>query len=154
MENLNKRAVSEVIQILNHTEKEIIERIPEKFIKFLFDNADNEYEPNIDFFDENWENSIDEDAKALLALIYRDYIASDNERNELLEEERKENAKQEELLREKYNPDNLFKKKCSCQSYYYSDNCTFILLTGCRIKTHPHIWQTYSQSSALSKDTA
>lgn len=109
MENLNKRAVSEVIQILNHTEKEIIERIPEKFIKFLFDNADNEYEPNIDFFDENWENSIDEDAKALLALIYRDYIASDNERNELLEEERKENAKQEELLREKYNPDNLFK---------------------------------------------
>ena len=109
MENLNKRAVSEVIQILNHTEKEIIERIPEKFIKFLFDNADNEYEPNIDFFDENWENSIDEDAKALLAIIYRDYIASDNERNELLEEERKENAKQEELLREKYNPDNLFK---------------------------------------------
>ena len=109
MENLNKRAVSEVIQILNHTEKEIIERIPEKFIKFLFDNADNEYEPNIDFFDENWENSIDEDAKALLAIIYRDYIASDNERNELLEEERKENAKQEKKKKKKYNPDNLFK---------------------------------------------
>ncbi len=111
MENLNKRAVSEVIQILNHTEKEIIERIPEKFIKFLFDNADKEYEPDIDFFDENWENSIDEDAKALLAIIYRDYIASDNEKNELLEEERTERAKQEELLREKYNPDNLFKSK-------------------------------------------
>lgn len=110
MENLNKRAVSEVIQILNHTEKEITERIPEKFIKFLFENADNDYKPNIDFSDENWENLIDEDTKALLAIIYRDYIVSETERLELLEEERQEKEKQEELLREKYNPDNLFKK--------------------------------------------
>lgn len=110
MENLNKRAVSEVIQILNHTEKEIIEKIPEKFIKFLFENADNDYKPNIDFYDDNWEDLIDEDAKALLALIYRDYIVSETEKMELLEEERQEKEKQEELLKEKYNPDNLFKK--------------------------------------------
>ena len=110
MENLNKRAVSEVIQILNHTEKDITERIPEKFIKFLFENADNDYKSNIDFSDENWENLVDEDTKALLALIYRDYIVSETERLKLLEEERQEKEKQEELLREKYNPDNLFKK--------------------------------------------
>ena len=110
MENLNKRAVSEVIQILDHTEKEITEKIPEKFIKFLFENADNDYEPNINFYNDNWENTIDEDTKALLAMIYRDYIVSETERLELLEEEKKEREKQEILLREKYNPDNLFKK--------------------------------------------
>ena len=111
MENLNKRAVSEVIQILDHTEKEITEKIPEKFIKFLFENADNDYEPNINFYNDNWENTIDEDTKALLAMIYRDYIVSETERLELLEEEKQEREKQEALLREKYNPDNLFKKE-------------------------------------------
>ena len=110
MENLNKRAVSEVIQILNHTEKKITEKIPEKFIKFLFENADNDYEPNIDFYDDNWENVIDEDAKALLAMIYRDYIVSETEKLELLEEEKQEKEKQEELFKGMYNPDNLFKK--------------------------------------------
>ena len=110
MENLNKRAVSEVIQILDHTEKEITEKIPEKFIKFLFENADNDYKPNINFYNDNWENTIDEDTKALLAMIYRDYIVSETERLELLEEEKQEREKQEALLREKYNPDNLFKK--------------------------------------------
>lgn len=110
MENLSKRAVSEVIQILDHTEKEITEKIPEKFIKFLFENADNDYKPNINFYNDNWENTIDEDTKALLAMIYRDYIVSETERLELLEEEKQEREKQEALLREKYNPDNLFKK--------------------------------------------
>lgn len=116
MENLNKRAISEVLQILNHTEKDIIEKIPKKFIEFLFDNADNDYKPNINFYDDNWENTIDEDAKALLAIIYRDYIVSETERLELLQQEKKEKEKKEVLLMEKYNPDNLFKEDKKNQS--------------------------------------
>lgn len=111
MENFNKKAVSEVIEILNHTDKKIIEKIPQKFIDFLFENADKDYIPNIDFYDENWENSIQEDTQAILALLYRDYIVSPEEREELLIEEKKEQEENERKLREKYNTDNLFKKK-------------------------------------------
>ena len=122
MENFNKKAVSEVIEILNHTDKKIIEKIPQKFIDFLFENADKDYIPNIDFYDENWENSIQEDTQAILALLYRDYIVSEDEKLKLLKEEQEEKLKllkeeQEEKLkiekelREKYNPDNIFKKK-------------------------------------------
>ena len=100
MEKFNAKAVSEVIEILNHTDKEIVEKIPQNFIEFLFENADKDYIPNIDFYDENWEKSIQEDTKAILALLYRDYIVS-----------KEEKLKQERELREKYNPDNIFKKK-------------------------------------------
>lgn len=110
MDSINKRAISEVIEVLNHTEKETVEKIPDKFIKFLFENSDSEYISNIDFYDNNWEKNIDEDTKALLAIIYRDYIVSKDERNELLAEEVEERKLQEEKLREKYNPDNIFKK--------------------------------------------
>ena len=51
-----------------------------------------------------------EDTKAILALIYRDYIVSKKEREELIKKEQEE-VEKEEKLREKYNPDNVFKKK-------------------------------------------
>ena len=110
MESINKRAFSEVIEVLNHTEKEVTEKIPGNFVKFLYENADRDYKPNINFYDTNWEESLDDDTKVLLAMIYRDYIVSKEERIELLEEERREKNRQEEIVREKYNPDNLFKK--------------------------------------------
>lgn len=111
MENFNKRAISEVIEILNHTDKEIVEKIPKKFIEFLFENADNDYKPNIDFYNEKWEQFVQEDTQAILAMIYRDYIVSEDEKIKLLKEEKDEKIKLENELREKYNPDNMFKKK-------------------------------------------
>lgn len=105
MEKFNTKAVSEVIEILKHTDKKIVEKIPQKLIDFLFENEDKDYRPNIDFNDENWEKNIEEDTQAILALLYRDYIVS--------EEEKEESQKQEAELREKYNPDNIFKKKSS-----------------------------------------
>ena len=111
MSSLNKRAVSEVVEILEHTDKEIIKKIPSKFIDFLYENQEKDYKANIDFSDLNWESNLDEDTKAMLALIYRDYIVSKEERTKLLEEENEEKKRNEEILREKYNPDNIFKKR-------------------------------------------
>lgn len=61
-------------------------------------------------YDENWENFIQEDTQAILALLYRDYIVSEDEKMKLLKEEQGEKLKIENELREKYNPDNIFKK--------------------------------------------
>lgn len=55
MEKFNTKAASEVIEILKHTDKKIVEKIPQKLIDFLFENEDKDYRPNIDFNDENWE---------------------------------------------------------------------------------------------------
>lgn len=125
MENFNTKAVSEVIEILNHTDKKIVEKIPQKFIDFLFENADKDYIPNINFYDENWEKFIQEDTQAILALLYRDYIVSEDEKIELLNEEQEERLKQEGEQREKYNPDNIFKKK-NLEKKIQTDNVQLI----------------------------
>ena len=106
MSEINKKAVSEVIDVLKHSEIEVTQKIPKKFIEFLTKNSDRDYIPNIDYSEENWENSIEEDAKVLIALIYRDYIMSEEEKEKVIEEA----ERQEQEIREKYNPDNLFKK--------------------------------------------
>lgn len=110
MDTINKRAVSEVLEILNSSEKSIVEKIPESFINFLKENSEIGYEPKIDFSKDNWEETIQNDAKAILALIYRDYIVSPEERKLLIEEEANEKQREEEKLREKYNPDEIFKR--------------------------------------------
>lgn len=109
----NKKAFSEIIEILKHTDQQIVEKIPNSFIKFLFENRDKEYTAGINFSNENWDDTILEDTKAILALIYRDYFVSDEERKELLLEEKRAQEKQEMEIREKYNPDNLFKNNNS-----------------------------------------
>lgn len=124
--SFNKKAFSEIIEILNHTDKQLVEKIPDTFIKFLFENMDKEYEVEINFFNENWEETILEETKAILALIYRDYIVSAEERKDLLIEEKRERERQEIELREKYNPDNLFKNKHSEIPNEFTENTQLI----------------------------
>ena len=47
----------------------------------------------------------------MLGIIYRDYLCSEEQRRKLLENEKTEIEEYERELREKYNPDNLFKNK-------------------------------------------
>lgn len=118
MSEINKKAVSEVIDILKHSEIEVTQKIPKKFIEFLTKNSDHDYIPDIDYSEENWENSIEEDAKVLIALIYRDYIMSEEEKEKVKEEA----EKQEQEIREKYNPDNLFKKNSKIENEKSQDD--------------------------------
>lgn len=118
MSEINKKAVSEVIDILKHSEIEVTQKIPKKFIEFLMNNSDHDYIPNINYSEENWENGIEEDAKVLIALIYRDYIMSEEEKEKVIEEA----ERQEQEIREKYNPDNLFKKNSKIENEKSQDD--------------------------------
>jgi len=108
MEIVYRQAFAEVLEVLKHTSKSIVEKIPEKFIMFLKDNKDNEYIANIDFSKPNWEDEVKQETQAILALIYRDYIVSPEKKSELIREEQ---IRIEKEIREKYNPDNIFKNK-------------------------------------------
>lgn len=105
------RALKEVYVILENSESNIKEKIPENFKNFIVKNMDNEYNPHIDFNNQNWENNILEETQQILAIIYRDYLVSKEEREILLKEESEEEKRIEKELREKYNSDNIFKKK-------------------------------------------
>lgn len=109
MKEIDRQAVAEVLEILNNSKKEITDKISDKFMKFLEENADKEYKVNIDFNDEHWDDTIKKETKAILALIYRDYLVPKEEKIRLLKEEQERLDREEQELREKYNPDNLFK---------------------------------------------
>ncbi len=110
MEDRYARALKEVYVILENSEEKIKRKIPENFKLFVSKNMDKEYILNINFNNEAWEDTIMEETQQILAVIYRDYLVTKEEREELLKEESEEEKRIEQELREKYNPDNIFKK--------------------------------------------
>lgn len=110
------KAFVEVEQIIMLMPKGLQNKIPEKFKNLLSTCKDPDYIVNIkEPFEEC---NIMEETKIVLAVIYRDFLCSkeEKERIKLIDSQRlKEN---EDALREKYNPDNLFKtKKNAMQNY-------------------------------------
>lgn len=106
MEEKYTKAFKEIYIILNRASSDELDKIPKSFIEFIENNMDVNHNPKIEF-NENFENSVLEETLLLLALIYRDYLISKEERSILL---KKEEEKLEEL-KESYNVENLFNKR-------------------------------------------
>lgn len=106
MEEKYTKAFKEIYIILNRASSDELDKIPKFFIEFIENNMDVNHNPKIEF-NENFENSVLEETLLILALIYRDYLISKEERSILL---KKEEEKLEEL-KESYNVENLFNKR-------------------------------------------
>ncbi len=111
MDENYREALTEVFDVINNSEQDIKNKIPKTLFEFLKNNVKKDYIVNIDYHDNNWDKKIKQDTKEILALIYRDYLVTPQEREQLLKEEAEEERKIEQELREKYNPDNIFKNK-------------------------------------------
>lgn len=102
-------AYSEVLEVLNYVSIEEYNKIPKKFIVYMEENCDenNEFVYNIALpFNRQ---AISEEAKNILAMIYRLFWATDQKKKELNKMDKQILQKKEIQNRERYNPDNLFK---------------------------------------------
>ncbi len=103
-------AAVEVLDILNHMEKEDYNKVPAKFINMLEESASKDYVCELDYSKRLIEMDLSEETKALLGVMFRNYWCPE-ERREAYENKISENeAKLQEELRKKYNPDNIFAK--------------------------------------------
>lgn len=102
MEECYKEAFVEVLDIINHTELELVNKISKKFIDFLDKNKSLSYKSQINFNNINWQETVKPQTQEVIALIYRDYLVTDEKRIELAQEEERE-------FNEKYSYENLFK---------------------------------------------
>lgn len=103
MKNEYRKALYEVYVVLEHTNEEIKNRIPKKFIEFIKENMDKRHEF---YLKENLgleKQDLMLETKQILALIYRDYICSKEERKKLILQEKEKQNKKEEKNEEKYN---------------------------------------------------
>ena len=89
MEPKMRTALTEVNSILENSEEEITSKIPENFKEYVKKNMDKEFTPNIIPGLAIFAQPVSLEAKELLKLVYRDFLASNEERDFLIKKENK-----------------------------------------------------------------
>ena len=102
-------ASAEINEILKYLPDEELKKIPSKLRDFFKEVASKDYVTNINPDLPLDKQQIKEKTKDIIALIYRNYWCTEEERKELDQKLIENDRKFEEELREKYNPDNIFK---------------------------------------------
>ena len=104
-------ASAEINEILGYLPTEYVEKIPAKLREFFNKVKKVDYVSKIDPYKQLDEQELKPKTKTLLTVIYRNYWCNEEERAELDKILIENDKKYEEELRERYNPDNIFKKK-------------------------------------------
>lgn len=104
-------AIVEVLEILQYSDNNIIEKIPKSLIEFWEKNKSTTYKPNLDHSKPINKMNLKKKTKSIITMLYLNYLCDDEEKikTKLILRENEEKYQQE--LRQKYNPDNIFKKK-------------------------------------------
>ena len=129
MENSLSKAYAEVLLILSYMEQKYIEMIPKKLLELFNEEKDKNYQPNINPNVSLAEQNLQRKTLALLAMLNLNYWCKDeNEKKELLKMYSENDKKIEAEMRERYNPDNLFKKRENVeQNDEVKEECTDII---------------------------
>ena len=111
MEDNYAKAYKEITEILKYVPIETANKIPQEMRDMFKDKQSKTYNFKIDTSKSFEEQELLEETKAILSNIFRDYLATDYQKAKILEIENEERLELEKEKREKYNPDNLFKKQ-------------------------------------------
>lgn len=109
-DNIYANAFKEVDVILNNTDINLIKKIPSKFLHFIENNMNNDYNPNINLDIPIDEQHLLEKTDAILALIYRSYWASEQELLDLKSKMQKDIIKTKENERQFDSENIIFSK--------------------------------------------
>ena len=112
MENNLSKAYTEVLLILSYMEPKYVDMIPKKLLELFNEEKDKNYQPKINPNISLAEQNLQRKTLALLAMLNLNYWCKDEkEKEEMLKIYSENDKKIEAEMRERYNPDNLFKKK-------------------------------------------
>ena len=127
-----REAFTEVNVIIQLMPEELVDKIPSRFRVMLEEEKDKNYHPDIK--EPLEEQKLKEETIIILGLIYRDFLCSPEERKELQEKDAKElqevQMAMEQEMREKYNPDDIFKnrRKNNSEEQSYTENTSMIVV--------------------------
>lgn len=104
-------AMVEVLDILDNSDDAIYEKIPKHLIKFWQKNKSSTYKPKLDHSKPINEMTLKDKTRDIITMIYLNYLCDDIERENTIKDIRLNEQIYQEKLREKYNPDDIFKKR-------------------------------------------
>ena len=102
-------AYSEVLEVLKNIEEEDYLKIPQEKIEVFKEFSNKEYDFKFDPNKSLDEQNVSEIARIVLAILFRDYIATEEQKRKILNYQKKAEEILEEEKREKYSYENLFK---------------------------------------------
>lgn len=106
-----KNSYVEILEILKYMDKIYVDKIPKKLIEFFEENKANNYNFKYDSTVELDKQNLNDNTLALLAMLNLNYwCESEEHKKELISRYNDNEQKYQQDLREKYNPDNIFKK--------------------------------------------
>lgn len=103
-------AYSEVLEILKYISDDDYKKIPQSKIDVFKVNSNKEYKFNYDPEKTLEEQNVSKRARAIIGLLFRDYWATDVQRDKIKRKQENDRAVIEEENRKRYNSDKLFKK--------------------------------------------
>ena len=110
-------AAVEVLDILDNTNKSDVAKIPTSFIKFLVDNASEDYRVNLDHSKLISEMNLKEKTKEILGVIYINWWCDKKDKENYTKQIKELEVKRQEEIKEKYNPNKIFENKNKVQEY-------------------------------------
>ena len=106
-----KEIYSEVYQLLNLLGNEYIDKLPKSLFNMLREKRNINYEPKYTEDLPLNKQNIKKETLSIIALLHLNYCCeNENEKNELKQIFKNNEDNYQNELREKYNPDNIFKK--------------------------------------------
>lgn len=106
-----KKAYTEVLEIIKYLPEEEYEKISKERIKFFEENCDKNYNFNFDISKSLEEQEFLRETNAIIVTLFRDFFATEKQKEKLQKILIDNEEKYQEELRKKYNPDDLFKKQ-------------------------------------------
>lgn len=122
-------AYAEIIEILDNMSYEDKNKIPKKIYDFFLEKSNKNYVRHLDKSKTLYDQEIREDTKEILAILLINYWCETvDKKNQLLTLFRDNEIKYQEQLREKYNPDMLFKSKRNSNNNEKIENKTQMIV--------------------------
>ena len=105
-------AMAELLHYLKGIRQEDINKIPTKLMNFIKENASKNYECSFDYNKPLKELDLLDETRGLIGMIcYNYWCETAEQKSEYLNKLNENEKNYQQILREKYNPDNLFKNK-------------------------------------------
>ena len=121
-------AATEVLAIIDYMEPNEKKQISSKFMDFLNKRAINSYKIELDFSKPISETKLSKETKSLLAIIYRQFLCNEEEKREFNKILKENEEKFQKEIKEKYNPNDIFKNKRQVESTEeVENNCVSML---------------------------
>lgn len=122
------KAYKEVIEILKYVPEIDYNKIPKHIIEKIEKNAEKNYNYTVTEFKNFDKQPMLKETKTILAVIYRDYWATEEQREIIRANEKFNIRRNEKEKRNEYNPDDIFTKRKEINSNEEENNNSLIVI--------------------------